>query len=310
MHRRRLPAGVPLPARAGVAWSGSPARTERWGSVPPVRAGEGAGHRSLPIDAQARSVRRCTRVSPWGDERASAGGARPIAGRDHSHVLRRVRPDGAPGVSLSTLRRFAPARGCRGRFACDARVCWRARHDLPSVAGPRAVGLCLRPEWFSPGDRPTGFRKNVRATGPSLRPANGRSDRGRLGPASGLRSRVRSAPADVRSAGAILPWASRPLSGLRAGATTRSTGGWRSSLRGVAALNGPAHRGGRRVRRCGRSKFASAGRGPHGPRRVIGLRACRFRLPFRSWGSPACSGRAEINPAGYGPSAANASSAC
>jgi hypothetical protein len=230
MHRRRLPAGVPLPARAGVAWSGFPRTCRAVGFCAAVRSERvraGGGHYRPP------PVRSCPLVrvapAPGVDVRASSRG-RLVRSPDGitvtccGDVLSRRRSWGFP---IRPFAGFVPrpgvavvsaSRDARRLLASRVR---RFRRDGPTCRSPRAPPRVV---WLGgPADRcgrtPCGRR--------SERSARERSARSRgVGPASGLRSRARSASADVRlfrRARSCLGFLG-PLSGVRAKQTcsTRS----------------------------------------------------------------------------------------
>jgi hypothetical protein len=221
MHRRRLPAGVPLPARAGVAWSGFPSTCRALGFCAAGSAGPSERdvdhYRSAPPAFRSSLVR----ASPLGLGASGVGGSSDRRTGSQPRAAARASRRRSWGLPIAPFAGLIPPAGA-GDVSPGGRVCWRARRAIPSAAGPRAVGLCLRPEWFSPGDRPTGFGKNVRANGtiPSgPRERSARSGEARPGFWASLPCAIRARRRSSFSADTILPWASRPLSGLRSGAT-------------------------------------------------------------------------------------------
>lgn len=233
MHRRRLPAGVPLPARAGVAWSGFSRTCRAVGFCAAVRSERvltGTGHyrpppaRSCPLVAFA--------PAPGVDARVFARAARPVAGRDHSHVLRRVlsrrrswgfpiaRPFAGfvprPGVAVVSASRDA-----RRLLASRVRRFRPRRAHVPFASRPAPSGLARgtgRPVWENP----------VRAAIRTIRPRTvGAITGGRPGFWASLPRTIRVRRRSSFSAGAILPWVFGPLSGVR----TKQTCSTRSSRR-------------------------------------------------------------------------------
>jgi hypothetical protein len=142
---------------------------------------------------------------------------RPWGGpSDASYGRRRRRPDRRPvsqprAAACFTRRRswgfpIAPFAGLIPPAGAGDVSRLAALLRPPSVpGGPTYRWRRLRPRWFSPGGPTDRFWQDVRATGPSPRPAVRRYGLGRLGPASGLRSRARSAPAAVVYSGGSDP---------------------------------------------------------------------------------------------------------
>jgi len=151
MHRRRLPAGVPLPARAGVAWSGSPALTEPLVSVPPCGRDDLSplvARRAIagPPPASRHACARRPSGPPLGRSvgrflRASSSSSRSPAGITAT-CCGVLYPTALMGFPYRALRRVDPARGCRGRFAAGrtAAAAFRpGRAHVPLASPPPQV---------------------------------------------------------------------------------------------------------------------------------------------------------------------------
>ena len=179
------------------------------------------GHYRLPARLASSPARPRT-VRPWDGPFSPDVRFRPMAGRFHSHVLRRVRPDGAPGVSLSR-----PSQACS-----RPRVPWTFRpacasagaHDRPSVRG----GPTCR--WLAP-PAPSGLARgtgrpvwrSVRASRTAARERSARSSEARPGFWASLPRAIRGRRRSSFSPAAILPWALGPSLRGAGGTTCSST---------------------------------------------------------------------------------------
>ena len=180
MHRRRLPGRCSATRPRGRSLVGTPSYgPSGWFLCRRTIGASPRRRRPLPAVACSVVARSSVRVAPGVDARGSRA-ARPVAGRDHSHVLRRV---------LSRRRSWGfpidPPPGCS-----RARVPRAFRRDMTRAsAGARArrfrprrahVPLALRstPGGLARGTGRPVWEKSLAGGDPNDPPANGRRDHG------------------------------------------------------------------------------------------------------------------------------------
>ena len=242
MHRRRLPAGVPLPARAGVAWSGIPRTCRAVGFCAAVRS-ERVAWAAAITGRRGCGIRPLVRV-----RRAPGAGARGPRGRlssgrrtgSQSRAAARAVPTALLGFPYRPFAGLVPRAGVPDVSASrDARrlLASRVRRFRPRRAH---VPLALR---STPGGLARGTGRPVLGEplaggDPNDPPANGRRDHG------GSARLLGFAPAHDPRPSTFVFFAGRdpalgflgPLSGVRANQTCSTRSHSADVRRGASTL--------------------------------------------------------------------------